>query len=81
MEGDRVSPGLRALVGPGARCEDLGAPMPPVDFALAPGATGPAGALAGVNTKELQGELPKADRWSPAKRRRRGDRGATRRSS
>jgi TolA-binding protein len=38
----------------------LGAPMPPVDFALAPGSTGPAGALAGVNTKELQGELQKA---------------------
>jgi tetratricopeptide (TPR) repeat protein len=38
----------------------LGAPMPPVDFVLAPGATGPAGALAGVNTKELQGELSKA---------------------
>lgn len=38
----------------------LGAPMPPVDFALAPGATGPAGALAGVNTKELQAELQKA---------------------
>src|SRR5262245_11009332 len=38
----------------------LGAPMPPVDFALAPGAAGPTGALAGVNTKELQGELQKA---------------------
>ena len=38
----------------------MGAPMPPVDFVLAPGATGPAGALAGVNTKELQGELQKA---------------------
>jgi thioredoxin-like negative regulator of GroEL len=38
----------------------LGAPMPPVDFALAAGAAGPAGALAGVNTKELQGELQKA---------------------
>lgn len=38
----------------------LGAPMPPVDFNLAPGATGPAGALAGVNTKELQGEIQKA---------------------
>jgi len=38
----------------------LGAPMPPVDFALAPGAAGPAGALAGVNTKELQIELQKA---------------------
>jgi tetratricopeptide (TPR) repeat protein len=39
----------------------IGAPMPPVDFALAPGATGPVGALAGVNTKELQGELAKAE--------------------
>ena len=38
----------------------VGAPMPPVDFVLAPGATGPAGALAGVNTKELQAELQKA---------------------
>jgi tetratricopeptide (TPR) repeat protein len=38
----------------------LGAPMPPVDFVLAPGAGGAAGALAGVNTKELQGELQKA---------------------
>jgi predicted TPR repeat methyltransferase len=38
----------------------LGAPVPPVDFALAPGSSGPAGALAGVNTKELQGELQKA---------------------
>ena len=38
----------------------IGAPMPPVDFVLAPGASGPAGALAGVNTKELQAELQKA---------------------
>lgn len=38
----------------------IGSPMPPVDFVLAPGATGPAGALAGVNTKELQAELQKA---------------------
>jgi tetratricopeptide (TPR) repeat protein len=38
----------------------LGQPMPPVDFVLAPGAGGAAGALAGVNTKELQGELQKA---------------------
>lgn len=38
----------------------IGTPMPPVDFVLAPGAAGPAGALAGVNTKELQGELQKA---------------------
>ncbi len=39
----------------------IGAPNPPVDIVLAPGATGPAGALAGVNTKELQGELQKAE--------------------
>ena len=39
----------------------LGAPNPPVDFALAPGAAGPAGALAGVNTKELQAELAAAE--------------------
>ena len=38
----------------------IGAPMPPVDFVLAAGASGPAGALAGVNTKELQAELQKA---------------------
>ena len=38
----------------------LGAPMPPVDFALAAGSSGPAGALAGVNTTELQAELQKA---------------------
>src|SRR5215207_11562803 len=39
----------------------IGAPNPPVDIALVPGSTGPAGALAGVNTKELQGELAKAE--------------------
>lgn len=39
----------------------LGSPTPPVDFVLAPGAGGgAAGALAGVNAKELQGELQKA---------------------
>jgi tetratricopeptide (TPR) repeat protein len=45
----------------------IGAPMPPVDFTLAPGASGPSGALAGVNTKELQGELAKADAMVAAK--------------
>jgi len=45
----------------------IGQPMPPVDFTLAPGASGPAGALAGVNTKELQGELAKADAMVQAK--------------
>ena len=39
----------------------IGAPMPPVDFILAAGPSGPAGALAGVNTKELQAELQKAE--------------------
>ena len=39
----------------------IGAPNPPVDLVLAPGASGPTGALAGVNTKELQGELAKAE--------------------
>jgi Flp pilus assembly protein TadD len=39
----------------------IGAPNPPVDIVLAPGAPGPTGALAGVNTKELQGELQKAE--------------------
>jgi Tfp pilus assembly protein PilF len=39
----------------------IGAPNPPVDIVLAPGATAPTGALAGVNTKELQAELQKAE--------------------
>ncbi len=45
----------------------IGAPMPPVDFTLAPGAPAAGGALAGVNTKELQGELAKADAMVAAK--------------
>jgi tetratricopeptide (TPR) repeat protein len=39
----------------------IGAPNPPVEFTLAAGGGGPAGALAGVNTKELQAELKAAD--------------------
>ena len=39
----------------------IGAPNPPLDIVLAAGPSGPAGALAGVNTKELQGELAKAE--------------------
>ena len=39
----------------------IGAPNPPIDIVLAPGAAGPSGALAGVNTKELQAELAKAE--------------------
>lgn len=54
-----VAPGFQASSG-NVPVRSLGAPMPPVDFALAPGASGPTGALAGVNTKELQGELQKA---------------------
>ena len=54
-----VGAGLPALVRQ-VPVRSLGAPMPPVDFALAAGASGPAGALAGVNTKELQAELQKA---------------------
>src|SRR5689334_5644326 len=54
-----VAPGYSPSSGQ-VPVRSLGAPMPPVDFALAPGAAGPAGALAGVNTKELQGELQKA---------------------
>src|ERR687889_867042 len=39
----------------------IGAPNPPVDIVLAPGAGGPTGALAGVDAKALQGELQKAE--------------------
>jgi len=39
----------------------VGAPNPPLDFKLAAGAPGAGGALAGVNTKELQAELQKAE--------------------
>jgi tetratricopeptide (TPR) repeat protein len=45
----------------------IGAPNPPVDIALVPGSAGPAGALAGVNTKELQAELAKAEEMMNAK--------------
>ena len=54
-----VAPGFQPSSGQ-VPVRSLGAPMPPVDFALAPGASGPAGAMAGVNTKELQAELQKA---------------------
>ena len=60
------APGFSASSG-NVPIKTIGAPMPPVDFTLAPGATGPTGALAGVNTKELQGELAKADAMVTAK--------------
>jgi tetratricopeptide (TPR) repeat protein len=44
----------------------IGAPNPPVDLVLAPGASAPTGALAGVNTKELQAELAKAEEMMKA---------------
>ena len=54
-----VAPGFQPSSGQ-VPVRSLGAPMPPVDFALAPGASGPAGAMAGVNTKELQADIQKA---------------------
>jgi tetratricopeptide (TPR) repeat protein len=54
------APGFLPSVG-NVPIRTIGAPNPPVEFTLAPGATGPAGALAGVNTKELQGELAAAE--------------------
>jgi len=54
------APGFQASVG-NVPIRTIGTPNPPVEFTLAPGASGPAGALAGVNTKELQTELAAAD--------------------
>jgi tetratricopeptide (TPR) repeat protein len=54
------APGFQPSVG-NVPIRTIGAPNPPVEFTLAPGASGPAGALAGVNTKELQGELAAAE--------------------
>ena len=54
------APGFQPSVG-NLPIRTIGAPNPPVEFTLAPGATGPAGALAGVNTKELQAELAAAE--------------------
>lgn len=53
------APGFQASSG-NVGVKTIGAPMPPIDFVLAPGAAGPTGALAGVNTKELQAELQAA---------------------
>ncbi|MEZ5286575.1 MAG: carboxypeptidase regulatory-like domain-containing protein [Vicinamibacterales bacterium] len=60
------APGFQPSAG-NVPIKTIGAPMPPVDFTLAPGASGPAGALAGVNAKELQGELDKAEAMVNAK--------------
>ncbi|MGE0362299.1 MAG: tetratricopeptide repeat protein [Vicinamibacterales bacterium] len=54
------APGFQPSVGQ-VPIRTIGQPNPPVEFTLAPGASGPAGALAGVNTKELQTELAAAD--------------------
>jgi tetratricopeptide (TPR) repeat protein len=50
------APGFAPSVGQ-VPIRTIGAPNPPVEFTLAPGTGGPAGALAGVDTKELQTEL------------------------
>jgi Flp pilus assembly protein TadD len=61
------APGFSASAG-NVPIKTIGAPMPPVDFTLAPGAPAAGGgALAGVNTKELQAELAKADAAVAAK--------------
>lgn len=55
------APGFQASVGQ-VPIRTIGQPNPPVEFTLAPGAAGGGGgALAGVNTKELQAELAAAD--------------------
>ena len=54
------APGFQPSVGQ-VPIRTIGQPNPPVEFTLAAGAAGPAGALAGVNTKELQAELATAD--------------------
>ena len=54
------APGFQPSVGQ-VPIRTIGAPNPPVEFVLAAGAPGAAGALAGVNTKELQADLAAAD--------------------
>ncbi|MGE3274830.1 MAG: tetratricopeptide repeat protein [Vicinamibacterales bacterium] len=54
------APGFQASSG-NVPIRTIGAPNPPLDFTLAPGAPAMGGALAGVNTKELQGELQAAE--------------------
>jgi tetratricopeptide (TPR) repeat protein len=61
------APGFQPQSG-SLKVSTIGTPMPPVDFTLAPGAAAPTGALAGVNTKELQGELAKADELMAAQK-------------
>jgi len=61
------APGFQPQAG-NVPIKTIGAPMPPVDFALAPGAgAGGGGALGGANTKELQAELSKAEAMINAK--------------
>lgn len=54
------APGFQPSVGQ-VPIRTIGQPNPPVEFTLAAGAPGGGGALAGVNTKELQAELAAAD--------------------
>lgn len=53
------APGFQPSVGQ-VPIRTIGTPNPPVEFTLAPGAPAAAG-LAGVNTKELQGDLAAAE--------------------
>lgn len=54
------APGFQPSVGQ-VPIRTIGQPNPPVEFTLAAGAPGAGSALAGVNTKELQGELAAAE--------------------
>jgi tetratricopeptide (TPR) repeat protein len=54
------APGFQPSVGQ-VPIRTIGAPNPPVEFTLAAGGGGAAGALAGVDTKELQAELAAAE--------------------
>lgn len=54
------APGFQASSGQ-VPIRTIGTPNPPLEFTLAAGAPAAGGALAGVNTKELQAELQKAE--------------------
>jgi len=59
------APGFQASSG-SVPVKSMGG-MPPIDFTLASGGSGPAGVMAGVDTKELQGDLDKAEQLVNAK--------------
>lgn len=55
------APGFEPVETPPVRIATIGAPNPPITFTLRKGTGAAMGALAGVNTKELQAELEAAD--------------------